>query len=640
MNMDAIEVAHPVEEEAQGFDRRLRNVRLPGSEVDRRHHVLELDGLEGVLEHFALTQLVAFLAFNALRVLRPRRKGSITRELSLNRGARIDSRHRVERRSENVPRLSAQTLLCLLGCGISQPPENVTFDAKRFVLPTRFDEFADRGKSTIHEASVFHVGDIRQAQDRWTGFHLLDQSINARLPLIAHQGRSGSEDSIDEVEAHHAINRGAKVHLERLTACCPCEIHASRRKAIARRQGPLVELQHEVTAASLSRHDSAGNVIAAVCIGCRSKSPGCHEPDAGKTGFTLILCTVAIAIVEHLTHHIGTREVGVRDHAHRGACFPRQWDAGRRGQRLRAVRELAFGYARTDGQQKRNRTSPRGFNREPTPCQDAPFDRRLRWRSIDLRGPFEVTEASGVAILDAEVRKRRGESIDQGDLVRDKFADAHVHEWCGFGQPHCRVDRRIKRHVVVEDLRRTWSRTFVKREKGVIASGGRNPGHRSRWRQRRSLNFAVRDRRRDRVVCARGTVGYVERSRSRRRDRRNDLRFAHGKARRRRCHAQNIVGRPRTHSRRTVEIELIEAFASRNLALLIRVIETRRWKRNSTFPLKHKTRASDRRAFNRAVHHAIRLNRQVQIQQVASAGYNKVCNLLWPVGVSRVRGTH
>ena len=327
MNMDAIEVAHPIENEAQGFDRRLRNVRLPGSEVDRRHHVLELDGLEGVLEHFALTQLVAFLAFNALRVLRPRSKGSITRELSLNRGARIDSRHRVERRSQNVPRLSAQSLVCLLGCGISQSPEHVTFDAKRFVLPTGFDEFADRGKSTIHETSVFHVGDIGQAQNRRTGFHLLDQSIDARLPLIAHQGRTRSEDSIDEVEAHHAINRGAKVHLERLTARRPCEIHASRRKAIARRQGPLVELQRKVAAASLARHDSAGNVIAAVRISCRSKSPWCHEADTGKTGFTLILRTVAIAIVEHLAQHIGTGEVGVRYHAHRGPSFPRQRDA-------------------------------------------------------------------------------------------------------------------------------------------------------------------------------------------------------------------------------------------------------------------------------------------------------------------------
>ena len=133
------------------------------------------------------------------------------------------------------------------------------------------------------------------------------------------------------------------------------------------------------------------------------------------------------------------------------------------------------------------------------------------------------------------------------------------------------------------------------------------------------LRLAVLRRGRHGVVDRRGARRDGERRRGGGAQRRNDGRHLRQVRRRRRRHAEQIGAAAGARRVREVQIELVVAVAERDLALLVRVVEAARRQRDAA-ARRHEAhrRAGDRRAAERVVDDAVRIDRQVQVLQIAA----------------------
>src|SRR5690606_18695167 len=150
------------------------------------------------------------------------------------------------------------------------------------------------------QRGLLEIGEIREPQRRRRVPELLDEQRDARPPERAHLDGARLEDRIGHVEPDDAMDRRGEVDLERLAARRALDLHDVARRAEARRQRAIVELQDEVRAAALARRDRAGDVVTAVAVRRRDETAGGREPYTGDTGLARVLDAVAVRVVVDL----------------------------------------------------------------------------------------------------------------------------------------------------------------------------------------------------------------------------------------------------------------------------------------------------------------------------------------------------
>ena len=132
---------------------------------------------------------------------------------------------------------------------------------------------------------------------------------------------------------------------------------------------------------------------------------------------------VAISIVEHLTHDIGTVESRIRDDAYCRCSLSGDPQFDRHATDIRdlddlgSVDEFAFGHTCADAEQKHERLSRLRCNigRE-RPIELSTVDRRFDFDTVEPSGSFDVPEASGVGVSDREIGERGIGQVVERDL--------------------------------------------------------------------------------------------------------------------------------------------------------------------------------------------------------------------------------
>ena len=82
-------------------------------------------------------------------------------------------------------------------------------------------------------------------------------------------------------------------------------------------QGPVVELQHEIAAADIVRHDRAGDVEPPVLIGLCCQALRRHHPYSWQTFLAGILAAVSIHVIENLAKDVCAVERLIRNDTNR-----------------------------------------------------------------------------------------------------------------------------------------------------------------------------------------------------------------------------------------------------------------------------------------------------------------------------------
>ncbi len=168
--------------------------------------------------------------------------------------------------------------------------------------------------------------------------------------------------------------------------------------------------------------------------------------------------------------------------------------------------------------------------------------------------------------------------------------------------------------MVVEGLARTRDQAVVQRQMHVIDGARRAWRNRSRGRELGACHLAVLGRCRDRVRGTAEARRHRERGRSGAGCRRNDLRIARDVDRAGWYgDVDHVVAAARAGDVAEIDVELVPAVRQRDLPLLGRVVEAGcRHGRAAARIQERERRARDRRARQRAVHDAIRVDRQVE----------------------------
>ena len=120
-------------------------------------------------------------------------------------------------------------------------------------------------------------------------------------------------------------------------------------------KGPVVELQHEIAAADLVRHNRAGNVEPPILIGLCCQALCRHHPYSRQAFLARILEAVSIHVIEDLAKNVSAVERLIRDDTNGCGRLTRQGLARPALDDLRAVDELAFANTGADCEQQHDR---------------------------------------------------------------------------------------------------------------------------------------------------------------------------------------------------------------------------------------------------------------------------------------------
>ena len=207
------------------------------------------------------------------------------------------------------------------------------------------------------------------------------------------------------------------------------------------------------------------------------------------------------------------------------------------------------------------------------------------------------------------------ERVGDDDLVGNELAAAHVQRRRRLGDRDQVVDRRVDRDVVVEQLGRARAAAVVEREVQVVGRPGRarRRGRRGRLRLRLAEGRRERLPRRPAVPGQPGTEnGGVDGSVAGGISVDTTGALAPGSVTR---EQERAAARARRVGE--VQVELVEAARERHLALLHGIDEAARGQRQIRCPPRASSTVAPAigRARDLVVHHAVRVDRQVQVRR-------------------------
>src|SRR5688572_32832090 len=125
----------------------------------------------------------------------------------------------------------------------TEPLENLPLDGQPVAAvhrgPGLADLLLDGLDAPLDQRLVLDVGEVGEPQHRRRLHELLDEQADPPAPLQAYLGAAGLEHRIGQLEADHAVDRGAEVEAQRLAARRALDLHLVAREAEAAGQRPV-----------------------------------------------------------------------------------------------------------------------------------------------------------------------------------------------------------------------------------------------------------------------------------------------------------------------------------------------------------------------------------------------------------------
>ena len=365
------------------------------------------------------------------------------------------------------------------------------FVSRAGLLPAVHDALLEFVESLVDERLGLEVGDIGKPQDRGRLFQLIQQQVEPRYPLLAHDRRIRLEHGIGNIETDDAMDRRAKVYLEALAARRPLYLDGPGRGTEAAWQCPVVELQHEIRSTALIRHDGARDVVATVGIGRRCESSCRHDADTRQAAFVAVLVAIAVAVVVNLAGDVRAVESRVRNDPDFRRRLGRHDGAGQPVHRERAVDEFALGHTGADSQQEFDLVTAVGLQQQIRPGELTTGYRRFGRRVIEARRSFDIFKAGRELVDDIHVAQIGTEGVAHGDDVRHQLATGHVQHRRRLGHGNGTVEARIERYVVIEQLARSRDRRVIECQEQMVVRLGAAGRHSYGRRELGDLRLTV-----------------------------------------------------------------------------------------------------------------------------------------------------